>query len=164
MEENRFYISLSEDATDKSIPALLLHALKQLKDDVGKKEFELVHFNLVRPYASGDLPSMYIEYDLGTDEASEIKREALDNLDASQLANDMDLRQFAIPHEKGLPLNAVTVRMPQGPGQFDNVLLIEAFAITLRELQGIQILDIVYHSYLDENVLQRPNITAYYSS
>jgi hypothetical protein len=163
--DQEFYISLPESSKDQSVVALILHTLSSIDlKGVAEQDVGVEHFYLVNPYISEDRPSAYIKY--APLDKGEIKRRN-NNLKLREKYNDSDVEPpivFAEEHHAGMHINSLVQRLPVHDEQGNAIRLLRETAATLERLGNIEVKDLILHNFLDDDGLEHPYISVYYSS
>jgi hypothetical protein len=160
--DGSFNISLPEAEIPQTIPKLLRHAMKALKAKVGETKVYIPELHLDRPYMSGDTSSLHFEYWVISDEQQELHDDSIEYRKELRVAAPTEEVVYLSSKEKASEPRMIEYRLPQDDNQADSVLLIEKLADFLEKSKVENILELIYHDFLDEDALQHPFVSIYY--
>jgi hypothetical protein len=163
--DKEFYVALPARAKDQTVTALILHALKSVElDGATENDISIEHFYLISPYTDGDKPNIYCSFSAIPKDEIKLRD---DNLKLREKYVDATVNEpitFAVPHSPGLPINQFVQRMPLHEEQGNVIRLLRETAGTLQRLDITVVLDLVLHNFLDEDGLEHPYVSVYYST
>ena len=160
--DGSFNISLPETEISQTIPKLLRHAMKYLKAEVGESRIYIPELHLDRPYTSGDTSSLYVEYWIISDDQQELHDDNIEYRKELRAAVPTEKVVHRPSKEKASELRMIEYRLPQDDNQSDSILLIEKLADFLEESKIENILELIYHDFLDGDALEHPFVSVYY--
>ncbi|HMI09669.1 MAG TPA: hypothetical protein VK497_04735 [Candidatus Saccharimonadales bacterium] len=160
--DGSFNISLSEAEISQTIPKLLRHAMKYLKAEIGESKVYIPQLYLDRPYTSSDSPSLHVEYWAISDEQQELHDGAIEQRKKLRIAMPTEEVAYMPSKEREAELRMIEYRLSQDDNQADSILLIEKLADFLEEAKIKNILELIYHDFLDEDALNHPFVSVYY--
>lgn len=162
-ENGNFNVSLPEWDKPYTLPKLLRHAMKILKETGPQRPYihELSVLDADHPYEG--TATLSVSYW---------------NKDKDTLAFERERFEFRREHKVALPTKDVTCfpvesaisslhmleyRLPQNDSQADTILLVESLADYLEKNKIETICDLILHNQLDDDALDHPFIRVYYT-
>jgi hypothetical protein len=161
MQSNNFTVGLPYRADGRyDIGQLLSNILSELKKDTRKDLVRIEELYYSPPYSKGYGPRLVISYGYEPGEST-----GSIGIDDDDLMESVEAHRLP-PSDEKTTLTSITYRMKMGSKyQADGVKLLTAIANLVAVLgAGIKVHDLIYHECLEENGIERPFISLYFST
>lgn len=109
-------------------------------------------------------PSLRVSYIVRNKEMLTLRQDALDFRKEAQAAHKVKEYDFTISRSDTASLNMLEYRLPQSDNQDNSILLIEKLADFLESHKIEQVLDLIYHDFIDDDGIEHPFVRIYYMS
>jgi hypothetical protein len=119
---------------------------------------------VIAPYTDGDRPSVYCKFSALSKDDIKTRDDNLRLREKFVDDNTLDPITYAMPHSEGVAVNRLVQRLPMHEQQGSAIMLLRDTAATLQRLGIDEVMDLVLHNYLDEDGLERPYVSVYFSS
>ncbi len=181
------YVTLPNESESFTIPKLLRFAIDKLKTEVdGRPVFigelvvldshanevsfiqkdwmEVVEPNIEYPIKANYRPSVRIDYFPLDENNFAMRQDSIEYREEFQAA-PLTKEYIFIPEiDRASPIRMLEYRLLQGDQQDDSIQLIERLADFLESQNIEQVLDLVYHNFMDNDALDHPFVRVYFKS